>query len=185
MSIPEIVCPLRYTLLLSFVDFTGNGPRMRPGKPSPTTVVKYANCVVDSVHFVPSTLLAAHIKIGVSRFAFGPEALQDWDDEQLSQNLSPNIRQLLIKLRPYELENLRIKHRGRVRRIAVTWILNQESICLLLDSAPLWPDDKGNRTLAWQFFRHSHLISYLNYSQGLVSLLYHRQGESLHLSSGL
>lgn len=139
-------------------------------KPDPTTEAEFADYVVDFGSLDPSVLLAAQAQIGVSRFAFGPDELQDWRESQLSQNLSSSIRELLIKLRPHKLENLSLVHRGGIRRTVTTWILNQESISLLMRSVRLWPDDEGNRKLIWQFFRLSHVISYLSQDRSLVLL---------------
>ena len=135
-----------------------------------TAEAEYADYIVDSGNLDLRVLLAAHMNIGVSRFAFGPEDLQDWDEGELLRILSSSIGQLLIKLKLYRLENLRLKYRGGIGRTIATWILNRESARLLVDSVPLWPDDVGNRKLTWHFFRRSHPISYLSQGRRLVLL---------------
>lgn len=142
---------------------------------APSTVAEHADYIVDYSNVDLRVLLAAHMNIGVTRFAFGLEELQHWEPEELSQSLSPSICRLLVKLKPYRLENLDIRYRGGNGRTVATWILNQDSVCFLLDDIPSWPSDGHHRRLGWYFFR-SRPISYPSQSRSLV-LLQPTQGD--------
>lgn len=141
-----------------------------------------ADYVVSSAGLEPHALLDAHIEIGVSRFAFGPEELEDWTEEQLSQNLSSDSQPLFLKLRPFYLEDLTIRHIGVHRRKAATWILNRDSVQLLVGCMPLWPDDQANSKLKWHFFQRLHPQSYLSQNRDFVLL--HATQEQVSILEG-
>lgn len=141
--------------------------------------------VVASACLDPPSLLEAHIEIGMSRFAFGPEELEDWTEEQLSQSLSSGIRQLMLKLRPHKLEDRILRYVNGKRRKVATWILHRDSIQLLFRYIPLWPDDEDNRRLNWHFFKSRGPASYLTHSRALVLFLATQQQVSILEARGM
>jgi hypothetical protein len=150
-----------------------------------TNMAEFGDYIVTSARLEPSVLLDAHIQMGVSRFAFGPEEINNWTEGVLSENLSPSIRQLFRDLWPYKLEDFSVRYWfGEPIKIG-TWIFNADAVRLLFRYLPLWPDDEGHRKVRWHFFKRSKPVSYLNQAGELVLLRATKQQTAIFENQGM